>query len=245
MAALLQLKEVTKAFGSLRVLDALDLEVDKGEIRGLIGPNGAGKTTLFNVIAGALRGDHGVITLDGSEITHFGSANRCRRGLARTFQVPKLFVGMTVLENAEVAALFGNPGHQSRSEAVARARWALNLAGIGELAGAKASVLTTGQRKMLELARAIATGAKLLLLDEVMAGLNPTELQHACDSLRALQTTGFTILMVEHVMQALMSLSHRVSVLFSGKIIMTDVPERVACDPRVIEAYLGKARGVA
>lgn len=244
--ALLALSGIRKSFGSVRVLESLDLEVAEGEIHGLIGPNGAGKTTLFNIISGALRPDGGTVKLHGRRVNHLRPDQRCLAGLARTFQIPRPFARMTVFENAYVGAVFGQVSRERRNaRAEERAREALRIVGLEQQAQLLASTLSTGQRKMLELARAVATGARLLLLDEVMAGLNPAEVDEVGAALRDLRASGRTLVMVEHVMKAVMGLSDRVSVLFRGKILLTDTPQTVVGDARVAEAYLGSAASVA
>jgi branched-chain amino acid transport system ATP-binding protein len=240
---LLELGGIVKRFGNVTVLDGLALEMGH-EIRGLIGPNGAGKTTLFNVIGGAVRPDAGTISLEGIDLRRLRPDERCRLGLARTFQVPRLFAHLSVLENVTVGAYFG-AGRGALRAARDSAREALALIGEERLAGMPASVLSIGQRKMTELTRALATRPRLVLLDEVMAGLNGAEIDVVSEALLRVHDSGVAMLMVEHVMRAVMSLSHTLSVLSGGSIIVTGKPADVATDPRVIEVYLGSTTRAA
>lgn len=237
---LLEVKGVTKRFGGLQALAGVDLEVREGEIFGLVGPNGSGKTTLINVISGFYPLTSGTITVDGQEIGHVPAHDIARRGVARTYQIPRPFVNMTVLENVSMAATFGGP---RRGAAEIRDE-ALHWIAFTGLAG-KEDILPAGlnlhERKFLELARALAARPKLLLLDEVLSGLNPAEVDNAIRLVRAIRAQGATIVFVEHLMRAVVELSDRVAVLNEGKLFALGAPREVMRDPRVISIYLGKA----
>ena len=237
---LLQVRGATKRFGGLQALGGVDLDVRQGEILGLVGPNGSGKTTLINVVSGFYPLTSGSVTVDGVEIGHLPAHQIARRGVARTYQIPRPFVNMTVLENVVLAASFGNPGRtaaETRDEA-------LHWIGFTGLAG-KEEVLPAGlnlhERKFLELARALAAKPKLLLLDEVLSGLNPAEVDNAIRLVRAIRAQGATIVFVEHLMRAVVELSDRVAVLNEGKLFALGAPRDVMRDPRVVSIYLGKA----
>jgi len=241
--ALLEVDKLTKRFGGLIANDQVSLSLAEGEIVGLIGPNGAGKTTLFNCIAGFYKPDGGSIRLNGKDITGQTPEQVCREGIARTFQIVRVFKGMTVLDNVMVGAYL-----RARSDAEARrnALDVLKFTGLYPKKDMLASSLTISDKKRLELARALATRPKLLMLDEAMAGLNPTECQEAVEIIRTINRAGVAILMVEHVMEIIMPISQRIIVLDYGKKIDEDIPERVAKNPEVIKAYLGEkyvARG--
>mgnify|MGYP001807767178 CR=1 FL=1 len=233
---MLAVDTVTKRFGGLVAVNAASLAVKAGSITGLIGPNGAGKTTLFAVIAGFESATAGKIVLGGEDITGEAAHLRARRGIARTFQIVQPFAGLSVVENIAVGAYLR---HAGRSEAQARAREVASLVGLGSMLDQPASELTVSGRKRLELARALATGPKLLLLDEVLAGLNPSEIRDMIPVIRQIRDRGVTILMVEHVMQAVMSLCEDIHVLAQGRIIAQGSPREIAGNPAVIEAYLG------
>jgi branched-chain amino acid transport system permease protein len=237
---LLQVRGATKRFGGLQALGGVDLDVRQGEILGLVGPNGSGKTTLINVVSGFHPLTSGSVTVAGVEIGHLPAHEIARRGVARTYQIPRPFVNMTVLENVVLAASFGNPGR-----AVAETRdEALHWIGFTGLAG-KEDVLPAGlnlhERKFLELARALSAKPKLLLLDEVLSGLNPAEVDNAIRLVRAIRAQGATIVFVEHLMRAVVELSDRVAVLNEGKLFALGAPRDVMRDPRVVSIYLGKA----
>jgi branched-chain amino acid transport system permease protein len=237
---LLQVRGAAKRFGGLQALAGVDLDVREGEILGLVGPNGSGKTTLINVISGFYPLSGGTISVDGAEIGHVPAHDIARRGVARTYQIPRPFVNMTVLENVTLAATFGGaarPAGEIREEAL---HW---IAFTG-LAG-KEDVLPAGlnlhERKFLELARALAAKPKLLLLDEVLSGLNPAEVDNAIRLVRAIRAQGATIVFVEHLMRAVVELSDRIAVLNEGKLFALGAPREVMRDPRVVSIYLGKA----
>ena len=242
MNPLLAVRNITKQFGGLTAVHRVSLELAEGEILGLIGPNWAGKTTLFNMISGALPPTQGQILFDGQEITGVSPHRACALGIARTFQIAKPFARLRVLDNVQVGAFLRHP---HPDEAEARAREIVAFVGLDQYVTSPASALTTAGRKRLELARALATSPRLLLLDEVMAGLTPTESQQIVALIHRIRENGVTLLVIEHVMKAIMSLSDRVAVLHHGELIAVDPPEVVSRDPRVIEAYLGEEFHVA
>ena len=219
------------------------LRVHEGEIIGLIGPNGAGKTTLFNCIAGVYNAESGTIHFQGKDITQTSPEQVCGEGMARTFQIVRVFKEMTVLDNVMVGAYLR---HNSISGARKKAMEVLDFTGLLWKKDALAAGLTIADKKRLELARALATEPKLLMLDEAMAGLNPSECQDAVEIIRTINAQGVTVLMVEHVMEIIMPISNRLVVLDYGKKIDEDVPEKISKNPEVIKAYLGEkyvARG--
>ena len=239
---LLVARGLRKAFGGLVAVNGVDLEVRAGEILSVIGPNGAGKTTLFNLLSGVYRVDAGSILYRGVDVTGVEPHYACGRGIARTFQIPKPFADVTVLENVVVGALSRTP---SVREATAASADVLALVGLAERRATLASSLTPGDQKRLELARALATRPSLLMLDELMAGLTPTELGAAMDLLGRIRGLGVTVVLVEHVMQVVMQISDRVIVLHLGEKIAEGPPAAVAADTRVVTAYLGDEYAVA
>jgi branched-chain amino acid transport system ATP-binding protein len=236
--ALLQVAGLAKSFRGLKAVAGVSFEVASGEILALIGPNGAGKTTCFNLIAGALAPDAGEVCLGGRVVTGLRADQICRAGIGRTFQVVRPFAGLSVLDNVAVGAL---NVCRHVAEAKERARAVLDLLDLGRRADDPASALTLPDRKRLEVARALATGPKLLLLDEVMAGLRPTECDRLVEILAGLnRREGLTILLIEHVMRAVMKLAHRIVVLHHGEKIAEGAPEAVVRDPAVLDCYLGE-----
>jgi len=236
---LLELKQVSRAFGGLMAVKAVDLVVSEGEILGLIGPNGAGKTTLFNLITGTFRPTRGTILYDGRDITRLAPHARCKLGIARTFQLVRPFPNLTVLDNVAIGNVYGREPATSRRGAELAAYHTLEQLGLADRARVLARSLTLVDRKRLELARALATHPRLLLLDELLAGLNPSEVVVAMDLVRRIRDSGITIVMVEHLVKALFGVSDRVAVLSAGEKLSEGKPEVVALDPRVIDAYLG------
>jgi branched-chain amino acid transport system ATP-binding protein len=238
MSALLELDRVNKHFGGLHAVQNLSFQVREGEILGLIGPNGAGKTTVFNLVNGVHRPDDGRVVFNGGDITGEKPFQIARRGLARTHQIVQPLMNMTVHENCMVGACFGRedlPLSKARDAA-----WeAIEIAGLEDRAETQAMHLTIAGKKRLELARALAARPLLMLLDEVLAGLNPTEVDHMIGVVRRIRDRGVTILIIEHLMQAIMNLSDRIVVLNFGKKLAVGAPAEVAANADVIEAYLG------
>jgi branched-chain amino acid transport system ATP-binding protein len=233
---LLSVERVSHRFGGLLAVDAATLAAPGGRITGLIGPNGAGKTTLFAIISGFLKPSSGRISYAGEDVTGEPPHRLARRGMVRTFQIVQPFAGLSVRYNILVGAHLRHP---RRGAALAVADAVGHEVGLGDWLDRPAHALTVAGRKRLELARALATEPKLLLLDEVLAGLNPSEIRDIVPVIRSISARGVAVVMIEHVMQAVMSLSERVFVLAEGRIIAAGSPEEVAADPAVVEAYLG------
>jgi branched-chain amino acid transport system ATP-binding protein len=238
--SILQGKKVTKCFGALRAVWQVDFEVKQGEILGIIGPNGAGKTTLLSLINGTLPLTEGEIFFKGERISGLPPFRIAERGISRTFQIVKPFPGMTVLENVSIGALFGKDKVKDAREAREKTRHILSRVGLEGKADLRVEHLNISERKRLELARALAMDPELVLLDEVMAGLNTAEVESIMDLIRELNREGRTILLIEHVMKAIMGVSHRVMVLHHGEKIAEGSPEEISKDERVISAYLGE-----
>ena len=245
---LLEARSLTKTFGAFKAVNEVSLEINKGDIIGLIGPNGAGKSTFFNCLTGDLVPTSGRVFLNGQEVTHLGPEQRAQLGLARTFQVPLSFEGMSVIENVMIGAFLrtADPGR-----ALARSMEVLTLTGLAALRDAPASSLGTPGRKRLEIARALATDPDILLLDEAMAGLTATEVQQAIALVRDIHKLGITLVIVEHIMEVIISLAEQVIVFHQGHEIARGTPQEVTQNEHVIAAYLGKraaataARGFA
>ena len=239
MSALLELAGVTRQFGGLRALSQVTLSVAQGEVLGLIGPNGAGKTTLVNVITGVHPASSGRVRFAGRDITRLRPYQVARRGAARTFQIVQPFPDMTVLENVSAAALFAGGaryGREARDEAMEH----LRFVGLADIADRSAAALTLATRKRLEFAKGLAMRPRLLLLDEVNAGLNPNEIDQALELIRAIAARGITVLIIEHLMKVVLSLCTRIVVLHHGELIAAGAPAAIVEDARVIQAYLGR-----
>lgn len=237
---MLEAKKVTKYFGGLAAVSNVDLTVKRGEIVGLIGPNGAGKTTLFNLISGALPLTSGEINFKGERISGLKPHQICRKGISRTFQLVKVFGNMSVLQNVMMGVLFGKDRAVSPAEAEKDAMEALEFVGLLDHINTPAKDLIVGNQKRLEVARALATKPELLMLDELMAGLNPAEVAEASEDVLKLKEKGMTIIMIEHVMKAIMSLCDRIVVLHHGEKIAEGTPQEICNNSKVIEVYLGE-----
>jgi branched-chain amino acid transport system ATP-binding protein len=239
---ILDVKDLVKDFGGLRAVDALNLSINKGQILGLIGPNGAGKSTVFNCIAGVYPATEGEVFFDGNKVNNVKPWNLCKQGLARTFQIVKPFVSKTVLYNVMVGSYAKT---DQRSVAEKKAIEVLKSLNLDDKKHIKAGNLTIADRKRLEIARALATEPKLLLLDEVMAGLRPTEVDEMVKIIKSLRDSGMTIFIIEHIMRAIMALSDWIVVIHFGRKISEGTPKDVASDEKVIKAYLGDDYGVS
>jgi branched-chain amino acid transport system ATP-binding protein len=233
---LLEAHQIVKAFGAFRAVDGADLDVAEGEIIGLIGPNGAGKSTFFNCLAGDAAPTAGRIRFLGHDVTHAPPEDHARLGMARSFQVPVTFEDMSVVENVMVGA-FLRHGHRRDARRIAEE--VLDFTGLSPLADTPARSLGTPGRKRLEIARALATEPRLLLLDEALAGLTPAEVRLAIELVRRIQARGITIVIVEHIMEVILSLAERAVVFHQGKVIAHGAPREVVDDPAVVSAYLG------
>ena len=237
---ILEGNEVTKYFGGLAAVSDVDFFVDQGEVLGLIGPNGAGKTTLFNLISAALTPTSGAITFKRENITGVKPYKVCRMGVARTFQTVKTFANMPVFQNVLLGSFFGTSNTISSTDAMVEAAELLEFVGLSSLKETPAKDLTLANQKRLEVARALATKPELLLLDEIMAGLNPAEVAQAMELISRIRDKGVTIIMIEHVMKAIMSVCERIMVLHHGQKIAEGTPQEIATDEKVIRVYLGE-----
>ena len=237
---ILEGQDVSKYFGGLAAVSHVDFHIDKGEIVGLIGPNGAGKTTLFNLISAALPVSSGEIRFKGRKLNDLKPHQICRAGIARTFQEIKIFGNMPVLQNVLVGAFFGSPNRTSAADAAGEASQALEFVGLSAMAGDSIQDLTLVNQKRVEVARALATRPELVLLDELMAGLNAAEISEAMELVRKIRDKGITIFVVEHVMKAIMGVCERIMVLHHGEKIAEGTPQEIAANKKVIEIYLGE-----
>jgi branched-chain amino acid transport system ATP-binding protein len=233
---MLEVRALSKRFGGLAAVKSVDLDVPEGSITALIGPNGAGKTTTFAMIAGFITSDTGSVRFDGTDVTGWRPDRIAALGMVRTFQVTQPFAGLTVAENIRVGAFLR---HHDPASADRAAREVGTRLGLGKLLDRPAAALTVAGRKRLEVARALATEPRLLLLDEVMAGLNPSEINEIIGLIRAVRDGGVTVLLIEHIMQAVAALAERTHVLAEGALIASGTPREIAGNPAVIEAYLG------
>jgi branched-chain amino acid transport system ATP-binding protein len=241
MTAILELKGISKSFGGIRALNDVSFTLAEGEIVGLIGPNGAGKTTLVNVITGTNHASSGKVLFSGDDVTKQRPYQAARRGLSRTFQIVQPFPRMTVLENVAAGALFGDVKSKGDvKSAMKTAREQLDFTGLADHADRPASNLTIAGRKRLELAKSLAMQPKVLMLDEVNAGLNSSEIDGALTLIRRIADRGITILLIEHLMKVVLSLAQRVLVLHHGELIAQGNATEMVNDPRVVEAYLGQ-----
>ncbi len=237
---LLQVEKIIKSFGGLMALCEVNFEIHQGEIFGVIGPNGSGKTTLFNVITGFLKADKGKVTFMGKDITGLPPHQICRKGIARIFQIVRPFPQLTTLQNAMVGRTYGRDPAANMRKAKEEVAEILNFVGLENKIEVIASQLTMAERKKLELARALAAHPQLLLLDELMAGLNSAETETAMNLVNKIRDSGVTVIMVEHIMKAVLGISDRIIVLNVGEKIAEGPPKEVVKNQQVIEAYLGK-----
>ena len=237
MSTILEVSGVSKAFGSLKVIDGFDFELAKGEALGIIGPNGAGKSTLFNLITGSLKPNSGSIRFEGVDITQFPAYRRCRLGIGRSYQIPHPFKGMTVFENLLVGAAFGK--NQSEVQSYDACARILDLTGLLEKSNVLAGQLTLLERKRLELARALATSPRALLLDEIAGGLTEPEIQELIETISFIRSENISVIWIEHIVHALMSVVDRLIVINFGKKLEDGDPETVIKSPEVQEVYMG------
>ncbi len=237
---LLEAQELSRSFGGLQAVDDVSVAVAEGSVLGIIGPNGAGKTTLINLITGHLSPTSGRVIIDGRDLTGHKPWDIARAGVARTFQIVKPFRAMTVRENVAMGAMFSSDGAKSVREGLDRSTAILSKVGLEDKATSRPGELSVADTKRLELAKALAMGPRLLLLDEVMAGLRPNEVDDSVGLIKGLQSEGMTIVAIEHVMKAIMAISDEIFVLHEGRELVKGPPQEIAHDQRVIEAYLGE-----
>jgi branched-chain amino acid transport system ATP-binding protein len=237
MTALLEVKNLTQIFGSLRAVDNVSLTINEGELVGLIGPNGAGKSTLYNLIAGAIKPTAGAIVFNGANVTGWKPYQAAKAGLARTFQIPKPYRNLSVIDNVTLNALMH---HRSVAEARDSAEEVLIDFGLSDYLESPIGILTVGLLKRLEVARAVALQPKLVLFDEIMAGLAPAEVRSMTKVVSSLPGRGITVIWVEHVLYAIMNVARRIMVMHRGELIADGAPEKLAKDPAVIKAYFGE-----
>jgi branched-chain amino acid transport system ATP-binding protein len=237
--SLLKVEGLHKSFGGLMAIRNVAFDIEEGEIVGLIGPNGSGKTTILNLITGFLKPDSGTVTFKGENITGLPRSRLCQKGIARTFQLVKPFLDLTSLQNVMAGRVYGQAPAKNLKTATEESRELLNRVGLLDKADVRARDLTLMQRKRLELTRALATRPQLLLLDELMAGLNPCEADETCELIQQIRALGITILIVEHIVKAICGLSNRVVVLNMGEKIAEGMPEEIVHNPQVIDVYLG------
>lgn len=243
--ALLEVENLSKSFGALQAVDDVSFDVEEGEIVGLIGPNGSGKSTVFHLITGLIKSDSGKIRYRGRDITGLKPYEICRAGVSRTFQIVKPFSEMSTLKNVMVGRAYGSSPARTMQEIEKESRELLEFTALASKASVQAGRLGLVFRKKIELARALATKPKLLLLDEVMAGLNPTEMMETVELLKRVRASGVTMIVVEHVMKALFSMTDRVVVLSAGEKIAEGTPREIAGNEEVIRVYLGEHRYAA
>lgn len=236
---LLEVEKLTKSFGGLMAIREMDISLEEGEIMGLIGPNGSGKTTLFNLITGFLKPDKGKLKFRGQLINGLKPHKVCETGITRTFQLVKPFAEMTVVKNVMVGRIYGRRSAQSLSQAGIESREILEFVGLGDKSELIAGNLTLPDRKRLELARALATRPDLLLLDEIMSGLNPVEVESAIQMVKNIRDLGITMIMVEHIIRAVLDISNKIVVINFGEKIAEGRPQEIVNNPQVVEAYFG------
>ncbi len=240
MSHLLEINGLYKSFGGLMAINGIDLTLDSGEILGLIGPNGSGKTTLFNLISGSFKADRGTIRFLGKEIVGCNSAAICQMGIARTFQITRPFPLLSVMENVKLGRAYGSEPASKLDQAQREAEEIVDFIGLGPKRSIPAGRLSLIDRKRLELGKALSTRPKVLLLDEIMAGLNPTEIETALQLVRQVADSGVSIVVIEHMMRAIIGLSKRIIVLNAGRKIAEGIPQEVVSNRQVIEAFLGE-----